>query len=136
MNKKTFIFFMTAIAIFGLASCLSTQGSNQNSKTSLDWAGVYTGTIPSASGSGINVRLKLSQDQSYELRYEYLDKPDNSFTFKGTFKWDDTGNIVILEIADAPSHYKVVKNKLIQMDMEGKPIKGRLANNYVLKKTG
>ena len=137
MNRKTFIFLlMAAIAIIGLGSCLPKRGAvdSHNSKTSLDWAGVYTGTIPAADAEGINVRMLLNQDNTYELTYEYIDKPDSTFTFTGAFAWDDAGNIIHIEIADAPSYYKVAENKLIQLDMKGDLITGELADNYVLTK--
>ena len=131
MNRKALVFLlMAAIAISGLGSCLS----NRNSKTSLDWAGVYTGTIPAADGEGINVRMKINKDNTYELTYEYIGKPANTFTNTGSFKWNDTGDIINLGIADTPSYYKVAENKLIQLDMEGKPITGKLADNYALTK--
>ena len=133
MNKKAFI-FMVAIAILG--SCLSERGAvdSRNSKTSLDWAGVYTGTIPAADGEGINVRMKIDKDNTYELTYEYIGKPANPFTNTGSFKWNDTGDIINLGIADTPSYYKVAENKLIQLDMKGKPITGDFADMYVLTK--
>jgi uncharacterized lipoprotein NlpE involved in copper resistance len=136
MNRKAFFILMAAFAIFGLGSCLSTKApvDARNSRTSLDWEGVYTGTIPAASGPGINVRLKINEDESFELKYEYLDKPENPSTWTGSFKWDDAGNIITLDIKDVPPHYKAEQNKLIQLDMEGKPISGNLADNYVLKK--
>jgi len=127
MNKKAFIIFLVVvIALFELGSC--------RSRDSLDWAGVYTGTIPSADGPGINVRMKIDKDNTYELTYEYLKNPGNVFTETGSFTWDDTGNIIHIDIANAPSYYKAAKNKLIQLDMEGKPITGKLADNYILTK--
>jgi len=138
MNRKAFIVFilMAVLALFGLGSCLSNRGTVavHNSKNSLDWAGVYTGTIPAADGPGINVRMKLNKDNTYELTYEYLKKPDNAFTNTGSFKWNDTGDIINLGIADTPSYYKIAENKLIQLDMEGKLITGKLADNYILTK--
>jgi uncharacterized lipoprotein NlpE involved in copper resistance len=132
MKRKVFVFSLTAaIVIFGLGSCLSNKGAP---KTSLDWAGVYTGTIPSASGSGINVRMKLNNDNTYELTYEYVDKSDKTITNTGSFTWNDTGDIINLGIADTPSYYKAAENKLIQLDMAGKPITGKLADMYVLNK--
>jgi len=136
MNGKALVFILMAIAIFGLGSCASSKGpvDIHNSRISVDWAGVYTGTIPSASGSGINVRLKLNQNDTFELNYEYLDKPENLFTWSGSFKWDNNGEVITLDNVDAPHYYKVAENKLIQLDMKGKPITGKLADNYVLTK--
>ena len=138
MKIKTFVTFvlMAALVISGLCSCASNKGSvdTHSSKISVDWAGVYSGTIPAADVSGIDVRMKLNKDNTYELTYEYLDIPDNRFSWTGAFQWDDTGNIITIEIADAPSHYKVAENKLIQLDLAGNLITGDLADNYVLKK--
>jgi uncharacterized lipoprotein NlpE involved in copper resistance len=134
MYKKVFI-VMLLTAVLGLGSCLSNRASDiHNSRISLDWAGLYTGTIPSASHPGIDVRLTLNTDQSYELNYVYLDRPDGSFTWKGSFQWDEKGSIIKLDINEAPPYYKVEQDKLIQLDMKGKPIKSRQPDNYVLNK--
>ena len=128
MKRKAFFsLFMAVLAISVLGSC--------RSKNSLDWAGVYTGTIPAADGEGINVRMKINKDNTYELTYEYIGKPDNSFTFNGSFQWNDTKDIIHIEIADAPSYYKIGENKLTQLDMAGKPITGQFADMYVLTKS-
>jgi len=133
MNRKAFV-FLVALAILG--SCLSDRGvvDIHNSRISLSWDGVYTGTIPSANGSGINVRLKLNNDETFELTYEYIDKPVNPVTNTGSFKWNDTGHIINLGIPETPSYYRVAQNKLIQLDMAGKPITGKLADMYILTK--
>jgi uncharacterized lipoprotein NlpE involved in copper resistance len=137
IKKSLVSLLMATIVIFGLASCVSSRGIDNahNSKNSLDWAGVYTGTTPSASGSGINVRLMLSQDETFVLQYEYLDRPNNQFNSTGSFTWDKKGNIITLKIEkEVPPYYKVEENRLIQLDMKGKPITGDLADNYVLTK--
>jgi hypothetical protein len=138
MNKKAYIVSLLTVVfvLSGFNSCLSNQGLNNahNSKNSLDWQGVYTGTIPSGSGPGIDVRIKLNLDQSFELNYVYIDRPDSQFNWTGSFQWDKKGDIITLDINDAPPHYKVAENKLIQLDVNGKPISGMLADNYVLKK--
>jgi uncharacterized lipoprotein NlpE involved in copper resistance len=138
MKKKVFVVFsiITTLIILGLCSCLSNKGSvdAHNSRISLDWDGVYTGTIPSGSGPGIDVRLKLNRDQTYELTYVYLDRVSGQFNWTGLFTWDETGNIIKLDIDNVPHYYKSVENCLIQLDMKGKQIKGKLADNYVLKK--
>jgi hypothetical protein len=132
MKIKTFIIFllMTALVMFGLSSCFSDKGldKNHNPRNSLDWEGVYVGTIPWAS-ERIDVRLRLYRDQRFELEHEYLDRTDEPINyFPGSFQWDDTGNIITIDILCAPTQYKVAENKLIQMDELGQ------AYNYVLKK--
>jgi hypothetical protein len=71
MKRKTFIIFLVllaALVLFGLGSCLSNKriDKDHNAKNCIDWEGVYTGTIPWAS-ERINVRLKLYEDQRFEL---------------------------------------------------------------------
>jgi len=140
MNKKALLVsFLAAILIIsGLGSCATSKGidDTHNSKNSLDWAGVYTGTIPSASGSGIDVRLRLNPDQSFALSYDYVDRPNSQYNWTGSFDWDKKGNTVILNPNDkqVPPYYKVVENALIQLDTKGKQIKGSLADDYVLRK--
>ena len=139
MNKKTLVTFLilAVLVVFGFGSCASSSAVDDahNSRNSLDWEGVYTGTIPAADCPGINVRLTLNKDQSFVLLYEYIDRPDSNNNSTGSFKWDKKGNIVILDIKNTPPYYKVAENKLIQLDMKGKPISGDLADNYVLKKS-
>jgi len=138
MKRKVVIFVLMAVLVtLGFVSCSKNRGliDIHNSRLTLDWTGVYKGTIPSASGSGIDVTMKLNIDDTYELTYKYIDKPENSFTSKGKFEWDDTWEFIKLDIApDTPSHYKVAENKLIQLDMEGNLITGDLADYYVLLK--
>jgi len=135
MKRKAFI-LMAVIAILALGSCLSSRGIDNanNAKNSINWEGVYEGTIPAADCPGINVSMELFKDQSYEMSYVYIDKDPKPFIWKGKFKWDDTGNIIILDTKDGPNYYRVEKTKLIQLDMKGKPIKGSLADNYMIWK--
>jgi len=135
--KKSLVFLLVvALVISGLASCLSNRGLNggHNSRNSLNWEGVYTGTIPAASAPGIDVRLMLNRDETFVLRYEYVDRPNSQFIQTGSFKWDKKGAIITLKVKDTPPYYKVEENRLIQLDMKGKPITGNLADNYVLTK--
>jgi len=143
--KKIFYVFTIAAFVFGLCACgASDQASNQpssqpvdaahNSENSLDWAGVYAGVIPAASGPGINATITLRNDLTYEVQYQYIDRPDGDFTFAGNFRWNDAGNTITLDATNVPPHYRVVEGRLIQLDMEGNPITGALADEYVLTK--
>jgi uncharacterized lipoprotein NlpE involved in copper resistance len=134
---------VTALIIAGLGSCRTNQAADDNSRIvdihnsriSLDWNGGYSGIIPSADGPGISVLIVLNSDDTFELSYSYLKQPEDQYTSKGSFKWNDAGNIITLEVEDWPPYYLVGENKLIQLDMEGKVITGNLAENYVLKKS-
>jgi len=157
--KKICNMLITAALVCGLCACgASDRPSNQpaghsddrsaaqsevqpqitemadNSQNSLDWAGVYTGVIPAASGPGINVTITLRFDLSYEVLYEYIGRPDGDFSFTGTFKWDDAGRVITLDAANIPPHYQVGEGRLFQLDMEGNRITGELADKYILAK--
>jgi len=138
MSIKMFIicFFMTGIAVSGLGLYVLGHGiiDIRNANIIFDWDGVYKGILPAAEGPGIDVRLKLNKDDSYELMYKYLNNPDKLFIWAGSFNWNKIGNIITLNIADTPVYYKVTENKVIQLDKKRKPIRGKFAINYVFKK--
>jgi uncharacterized lipoprotein NlpE involved in copper resistance len=124
-----------ALLLTLFCSCASTKAPGASpSKPGLNWTGVYSGIIPSADGPGIKVQLALNADNTFALRYEYIDRPSSVFTHEGTFTWDKTGEIIILDIQNIPPYYQPAENKLIQLDMSGKKITGALAKHYVLGK--
>jgi uncharacterized lipoprotein NlpE involved in copper resistance len=105
-----------------------------NSENSLNWAGVYEGTVPGAN-SAIHILITLAYDKKYSVTYRYVDKGNENFTESGTFRWNEAGNTIILDSKDLPPYYFVGENNLTQMDMSGKPITGEHAGSYVLKQT-
>lgn len=106
-----------------------------NASNSIDWAGVYLGTLPCADCEGIKTELTLNQDNTYLLKTSYLGKGDQFFEEKGSFSWNEAGNTITLSGAkNRPSQYFVAENKIIQLDMDGNKITGSLSDNYILKK--
>ncbi|GHT94700.1 hypothetical protein FACS1894141_1880 [Spirochaetia bacterium] len=135
--KKTFLVFVVALSFFGLGACVSTGkaiDAAHNSRNSVNWDGVYRGVIPAADGAGINVEITLGNDGTYSISYQYIDRGEEVFTENGTFRWNDAGSAITLDVKDMPPHYQVGENTLIQLDMAGKKITGALADNYVLQK--
>ena len=127
--KNNLIIFFLVVLFLGFYSCGTT---NRNAGSSLDWVGYYTGIIPGAD-SGINAGIALNSDGTYSVTYQYVDKSDEAFLYTGTFRWKD-GNTVELDSKEIPPYYRVGKNTLTQLDMEGKKITGRLSGMYILKK--
>ncbi|MDR0540114.1 MAG: copper resistance protein NlpE [Spirochaetaceae bacterium] len=139
--KKAIVVLMAAFFVLGLGACKPKNQSAgvavdaaHNSMNSVNWDGVYTGTIPAADGPGINVKLTLNPDESYEITYEYIDR-ESVFTASGKFGWDETGSIITLDTREFARFYQVGENMLFQLDTEGNPITGLLADNYRLFKT-
>jgi uncharacterized lipoprotein NlpE involved in copper resistance len=124
-----------ALLLTLFCSCASAKAPDIHTpEISLSWPGVYSGLIPAADGPGIKVQITLNADSTFALRYEYIDQADSVFFHEGTFTWDKTGKIIILDIKNIPPYYQVAWDKLIQLDMSGKKITGDLAEHYVLEK--
>ncbi|MBL7962855.1 MAG: copper resistance protein NlpE N-terminal domain-containing protein [Flavobacteriales bacterium] len=105
------------------------------SRNALDWAGTYSGTVPCADCEGIATQLTLNTDGTYTLRTAYLGKNTGPFVQEGSFTWKDDGNHIVLQGNEGrPGIYQVGEERLIQRDLEGKPITGDLADRYVLNK--
>ncbi|HUH34690.1 MAG TPA: copper resistance protein NlpE [Moheibacter sp.] len=108
------------------------------SEIALDWDGTYSGTLPCADCEGIKTELTLNSDKTFELTHEYLGKRDVAVdTLRGNFSWAADGNNIELEglkPGEASPFYKVEENRIRHLDMEGNPITGPLAENYVLSK--
>ncbi|MDT8414469.1 MAG: copper resistance protein NlpE N-terminal domain-containing protein [Flavobacteriaceae bacterium] len=108
-----------------------------NSQTSLDWPGVYVGTLPCADCEGIRTQIRLSNHSTYEIETKYLGKSDKVFRSNGLFTWDDTKNKIRMEQKDAKAmmHYQVGENHLIVLNQEGKKIESDLPSEmYFLQK--
>lgn len=102
------------------------------SRLSLDWPGVYKGTLPCADCPGIETVVTLNEDGRYSRHMRYMERSPEVFTDTGSFAWDDAGGVVILTSGEASTSFRVGENKLIMLDQEGRPITGALADHYVL----
>lgn len=107
-----------------------------NSQNSLDWAGTYVGNTPCADCPGIETRLTLSYEETYELSTRYIGKSDETFTSTGSFSWNDEGNKITLDVAadSRPAEYVVQENRVIQLDINGERKPGHLSKSYILEK--
>jgi len=106
------------------------------STNSLDWEGTYQGVLPCADCEGIDTTIILDRQMSCRMQTRYLGKDDTLFQRSGNFSWNDAGNtIVMTNTENAPAHYFVGENVLIQLDMNGNRIQGSLAEQYILTKT-
>lgn len=107
-----------------------------NSKISLDWAGVYKGTLPCADCAGIEITISLQSNNGFNLSSKYLGKEDNASIFKeGTFEWNEEGSkISLMDNGKIIHQYQVGENMLFFLDQEGQRITGNLADKYILTK--
>ncbi len=108
-----------------------------NSRTSVDWPGLYSGNVPTADGGGMETTLMLSEDNTYVLRTRTSETDGETQTHRGRFSWEpDGGGIKLLDIdsTDRPIYYKVGENYLRQLDLISRPIEGSLSELYYLQK--
>lgn len=105
-----------------------------NAENALDYQGTYTGTFPAADCPGIDMRLVLKKDGTYDLHMKYIDR-DSEFDEQGGYSVK--GDLLILTPGhgEGTGYYKVEENRLRKLDADKQPVTGALAENYVLKKT-
>jgi uncharacterized lipoprotein NlpE involved in copper resistance len=139
--KKKILLSSFIIFVFFFVGCNSEKvqldKSADNSKTSLDWAGTYQGTLPCADCEGIKTTLILNDDLTYKLFTIYLGKSGETFQSGGKFEWNEQGTIIHLinEKSDWMQRYMVAENKLFHIDKDGNKITGDLADMYILSKS-
>jgi uncharacterized lipoprotein NlpE involved in copper resistance len=105
-------------------------------RTALDVLGTYRGILPCADCPGTETVITLNADSSFTRSMKYQGKPDvhNAYSTSGKWSWSDDSTIQLGPIKAGPNLYFVAENKLIQLDMAGKRITGKLADHYILVK--
>ncbi|WP_116127992.1 META domain-containing protein [Lewinella sp. IMCC34183] len=113
------------------------QATADNSRTSLDWSGLYYGTVPGMDGNGREISLKLRKDETYVLNTRSMRNATDEDTITGRFRWEpDGGSIKLLDIdsINRPIYYRVGENYLRQLDLVNRPIEGAMSELYYLRK--
>ncbi|MFN4763138.1 copper resistance protein NlpE [Gillisia sp. Q332] len=109
------------------------------SENSLDWEGSYSGVLPCADCEGIDTRLILRKDQTYQLKLRYLgipEKESQDFISEGKFSWEVDGNNILLEGEKVDfQNFKVGELFLMPLDKDGNELKRMPGNNFKLLKS-
>lgn len=147
--KKSIILLCIVVIVLGACN-MGKRGSNtptnktevadpaHNSRNSLDWAGVYKGTLPCADCEGIEVEIRLNDDLTYERVMTYQGKGDNRFSDNGRFEWDENGGKIRLINSSTDSEenwFQVGENRLFVLDIEGNRIESSFPpETYIFEK--
>ncbi len=140
---KSLIAFSIALFVFAATfmSCDAQKSATANNpdpahsaQNSLDYDGIYRGTIPCADCEGIKATVYLMRNNTFKTVYEYLGKVVEPFETTGKFIWNKDGNTVTLTSGNDKTSYFVGENTLTQLDPNGKKMTGALASKYVLSK--
>lgn len=146
MKTKMAFVFLTTIVVFSSCQVKQPATTNENpgaiaatvahnAQNALDWQGIYKGLLPCADCEGIETSITLNADNTYQKTTLYIGKEAVISPTKGTFSWNEAGNIIHLDNeASEPASYFVGENSLTQLDMQGNKINGQLADMYILKK--
>jgi len=129
MTKKAIIKLIPLLLLTALTCACATAKT-----VNTDWAGEYSGTIPAADCPGIDVKLTVNADFTYELFYSYIDR-EHRIKTTGTFRLNKEGSTIILSAQNGPAFYRIGKDYLQQLDIKGKEIKGEFASMYILTKS-
>src|SRR5690625_4539143 len=148
MKKKAFYFILILAgtsATFGCTpdhetpaeretSSLSAGDEQAGSQNAADWAATYHGTLPCADCDGIDTKMTLLEDGTYELTTRYLGKSDEYHRESGTFSWSEEGDRIQLEIEDGSRspYYLLEENKFIHLDLDANRLTSALAHHYIL----
>jgi len=134
MIKQSIVAFSISLAVLFFSSCGTTAqvADSHTSQNSLDWAGLYQGTLPCADCEGIQSTLWLQSNGEYKLQNEYLGaKTPTTVVDSGHFTWQKNGRNILLSHG---GKYMVGENQLFQLDGDGKKITGPLAAHFILIK--
>ena len=126
----------TPLVVNDITSYDTLQGppSADNSRVSLDWAGVYEANLPCADCPGISSELTINDNGTFKIKEEYQERNVVSKD-SGTFTWNESGSEISLTGKDLKLRFKVGENKLFQLDENGQRMEGPLKDlfNYTKK---
>lgn len=109
---------------------------SHTSRNSLDWAGVYEGVLPCADCPGIQTRLTLGSDGTFERQTRYLDRETLPRTERGHFSWHASGNAILLDAHGDGQQYAVGEGRLIQLNRDGSRPDPQTPNRVLTRVSG
>ena len=117
--------FSILFVFIGLLSC---------NHTSIDYVGVYEGKLPCDGCDEVETKLTLKEDEAYMLYETYKSSNGNEIKrITGNFEWTDTQDVLVIQQVEAlPIYFKIEKNRVIQLDPQGKPYSNE--QDYILTK--
>ena len=126
---RTLHLLLLALAL-AMTACMPRQAADgapsgadpaHNSRNSLDWAGMYEGVLPCADCPGVQTRLTLNRDESYELSSLYLDRDSAARVVRGRFSWQPSGNAITLEGQHGGQQFAVGEGRVALLEPGAAP---------------
>jgi copper homeostasis protein (lipoprotein) len=125
-----------------LVSADTAIGADSNSRPPVEVTTVehYAGQMPCADCESISTEISLKSDSSYMIHMLYNGRKakgpgSNEKSEEGKWMIHGADTVHLMGRTDAPSMYIKTDSSLIQLDMKGKRIEGKLKDRYELKKS-
>ena len=98
-------------------------------------AGTYEGTLPAADCPGIKTVLTINADSTYDLKQDYIDRPDSHDEASGVLQVLDGGVLMLVRPSSGDHTFYKVKDagSIVMTDSLGNEPEGEMAKLYVLK---
>jgi heat shock protein HslJ len=120
------------LALAALAACAPIKSATgqpaamtadpaHSSRNALDWAGTYAGTLPCANCPGVQTRLRLNRDESFELSVQYLERDPAPKVSRGRFTWQANGNAITLDEQGGGRQLLVGEGRVALLDKGAAP---------------
>ena len=108
-----------------------------HAQNNVDWPGVYQGFLPCDDCKGIKTSLALNKNNTYLLITQYVGKSEKEIVEKGKFTSGNQSNTLVLTPRNSTQtrQYAVGEDRFTQLDSDGNPITGKLADRYILRRT-
>jgi uncharacterized lipoprotein NlpE involved in copper resistance len=135
--KKITATVVWVLNVLVLISCNNTSSEQEHIENIINWEGIYSNVLPCADCEGIQTSIVLNKDLTYSLITKYLNKDTNVYSQKGNFSWNVEGNKITLEDIDTnayPTKFMVEENRLVQLDIYGKPMEETMQLQCALEK--
>ncbi len=125
--RKSVLLFLTSYALFFPLHA-------QDNTALQGLYGLYKGTLPCADCPGINYRISLKPDSTFEESSFYMERSDSVMTGSGTFYIQDHSILRLNGSKFTTGIFNVQSSSLQMLDRNGNEITGELAAYYLLKK--
>jgi uncharacterized lipoprotein NlpE involved in copper resistance len=128
-------FIAPLLIVVATAACIPVTSAPAGTIASQSTAviGSYAGVLPCADCSGIETKLTLNADGTYAITETYQGKGE-PFVTKGSYSLDKSGTVVTLIDQSEHRSYRVGKNTLTALALDGSEITGDMAAMNVLAK--
>ncbi len=126
------LFTIMAASAGIVQSCTTQIPVGDTTQVSVDYDGVYRGTLPCADCEGIKTTVYLNKDNTYRSITQYIGS-DTETVDTGKFTWDKAGSTITFR-GKEKAKYFVGENTLTKLNLDGTKVEGSLAKFYMLTK--